>query len=391
MSLRKLKKILQEAMTLAAKTRVEGPKDSKDDGYSEYIAGVRQNIFEQLEDFSAEHSLAQSIQMFLRKNLNLGEVSLKLSKQISGLEKIGKSGDLVFFVYGDSEEPILVVKSFINAIEEKGHFIRELSAFELLRNHSFSFIEFEEPLAVGKCTCDGVTYALLAKNFVSGRLIRDYITDVYQCFAKNENLLPIMTKANHVVEHLGRALGEFHSLSTKPGRHLPELTNRFRFRVSKAIAEGKKKIKKVDPKGLMEYVKKAITDYENTPFLNSYCHRDARFTNVLYNEKTETVTMIDPSRIHKSIDQNGGPIGDPAIDVSRFEREMWKMQVNGIPISICQQLRDSYRKGYLSSAKQIPPRECLHFYEIRSKLKQLAQHYKYDVVFAEALLEPIRD
>jgi len=209
-------------------------------------------------------------------------------------------------------------------------------------------------------------------------MIKELLSDLYRYPKESKDYRKALTQAKQVVELLGCALGELHTLSMQPRVHPPKFPIKIRGRLNGVIRIGGQKLKEIDIPSLTKYVTEVIDNYINTPFPSGYCHGDANPRNFLYDEYTGRLTIIDISDFHRSIDLLGHPIGDSARDIVKFEEKMESMQPYGLPKSAYLNLKDTFRKGYLSSATEFPSPIQLEFYSVSMKLRRLIRHADYE-------------
>jgi hypothetical protein len=289
-------------------------------------------IWESATDYTEENNLSRSVQKFIEGHL-----------QISGsLESMKKNS-----IFIDRAQHV-VVKVFPKKDDSFHHFIREVSSNQFLSHLDLQNGKKIDFLGAGKCTVNGIDHLLILMQLASGIEIKRIIDQIFN--SSDDKSLSIQ-KCKKVLSNLGKFIGEIHSKSALK-------LNSSEDSLKTTLDYTKQKIYKYldayQKKGGFEYEKiehvlnQRIQNYSKDTLYLASSHGDAHLENYLYDEETDTITIIDTERMHLSIDSNNLPLtGEYIHDVARVEDDIAKWVLHHeANEALIQELIVAFHEGY---------------------------------------------
>ncbi len=124
----------------------------------------------------------------------------------------------------------------------------------------------------------------------------------------------------------------------------------------------------IDRDRLRQYADATIEGARRNPGPNGFTHGDAHMGNFMYDPESG-ITMIDFGGVHKTINDEGQPVGEPAHDVAKFHQRLLETgQEMGLSRTEIGDLQHAFLKSYEAAGGAPVTREALRFFELESAL-----------------------
>ncbi|MFT4552605.1 MAG: hypothetical protein ACI9S8_001230 [Chlamydiales bacterium] len=269
-------------------------------------------------------------------------------------------------------DEVLVVKAFPVNDVKVCNFLRELSATELLNSLELKRARVVKILGAGKTVLSEKGLMLFAESFAEGTSVLEIVRSVIQ----DES---VIEKAQRVVNKVGLALGELHNKNSGKTGRMPRYRLE-RICINYAINQKRSSeiVSQIDWFKMAQHYEKTLENAETLEFVYGYQHGEAHMESFLYNDSSDTLTIIDVPQVHFSVDDVGEPMGVPAYDFVRFEEHLSSIQGEGLRKEVFKLLKDSFREGYTSTAKALPDRELRELFKLPLKMWGLGTFFDWE-------------
>ena len=314
----------------------------KQDFNTDFVKEIEDGLI----DYTVDNSIQKSIANFLAKTVGLtgDEAQLKTASA----DSTALSGNPLFFVRNKQSTLNLVVKVFNKPFAISGNFIKELSGFQIVstikNGKHFNLITAK---AIGKCIIDGKAYGLLAISPVPGINMYDLVEDMYKLRHGSEQRKEALARAQKAFKKLGAALAEFHQVRAIHNVTLHRaITKRARNHLARTVTQLRRGGYGIDPGELEEYFDYLVNQIEHAKTTRSFVHGDAHLANFMYDNKSDTLSLVDFKAMYRIADQEGNPIWHAAFDFMNILDAIAINKKFGLTDKEIGVLEDSFVAGY---------------------------------------------
>ncbi|MFC1843070.1 phosphotransferase family protein [Candidatus Dependentiae bacterium] len=325
------------------------PEGEKQDVKADYIKKIEdyiKKIENLLVDYTVENDIKKTIKHFLYKTVGL-QINEADIQESSDASQRGLSGNPLLFIPDKKGNLKLVIKIFHKPFDLAGHFIKEIAGFQItstMKGEKFHLISIK---AIGKCKIDGKEYGLLAISPAAGISLQGLLTKLFfmpKGSVERVNMLLVVKRA---FEKLGAALAEFHNIRVQKNVPLHSaVMKRARRHFKSTIEQLKDGDYGVDSQDLQKYFDDLAGRMEKVKTTRSIVHGDANLGNYLYDQKTDTLSLVDYYALHRVADQEGNPIWHAAFDFMNVLDAITIGKEFGFSEQECAVARDAFIKGY---------------------------------------------
>ncbi|MFY1672110.1 hypothetical protein ACN27G_19415 [Plantactinospora sp. WMMB334] len=307
------------------------------------------------------------LQTFTRNALGWPDAQLS---PIAGQGLETGSGAMVYRAFDPAGTRTAIVKVFPTMTE----LVEELSALERLSGPEITGFRVPEVLAVGAGRLNGAPAGLLVESRAAGQTL-DELIDIAGRVTTADRA-DHLARLGRAVEATGAAMAHLHA-SGAPGMagtrvhdtYLAEQADWIRRQIARLPARTTSE----PAAALAGRAEDAITRVKSEPGPAAMVHGDFHPGNVVWDPQTGTVTLIDLSRLHFSLDEEGRPIGMPQRDVSTFPA---KLGVHGERLGLSpgeiSALQDAFGTAY-EAAGGARVEHVTQMYELGWKARRLAE------------------
>lgn len=337
------------------------------------------NLIDALQDYTQPSSIKSSIAAFLKDRFGLDVVESRII-DLKETSMRGKSHDLVFFINGEGNQPIYVVKAFQEPTASNSHFLPELSAMAFIQKGGFTFLHTAEPLALSKCHFNSFDYVLLVESVAPGKRLVDYIYAVSAQPEKSPERKVALEQLKQAMASAGKGFGELVKASPRrrgmfPQEQIEKLDSRLNKYLNSPTAQFYQDLLPFEE--LINYIKSLLKQARDMEHYYVYSHGDAHSRNCLYDSERDIFTLIDLGRLHESMDGDGTPWGHVGYDFMRFLEDMQMKSVGLLTAEEVQQMQQAFIDDYGLTAGSLPSAMNQEFYAVYRLLTRLEQYADY--------------
>lgn len=269
-------------------------------------------------------------------------------KRVQAPETILKDDKVILFVdkVGTTK---YVCKAFKNPKHGSSKFIPEISALDFISDKQLSYSSPITPLAVGKCICEGQSYALLLESAATGHRLDEWIYLIAAHPLGSLERLEVFENACEAYAALGKAAAELHSFKHPMPQRIPEdriKKLREKYKVLLNYEHTSSLSRDLDLMALGHYIEALIQRVMEILCFYSYCHGDMHLGNVFYDSSLGKVYFIDVAKMHLSFDNEGLPLTEATIDLVRAEENLKRKGYLYITPEEIAELTNACIKGY---------------------------------------------
>jgi len=303
--------------------------------------------------------VASHLKLFVERKLKLKVDPKQIQFMDGGLGK-GLSGDRIYKVLDQNENPILIVKVFMKS---RGKFSRE---FYTLMNHeglNLKHMDIPTVLAIGSSRSENNPIYFLATNFVQGSSFYEMLTKLMTQklgSAEREKSLKTLT---HIYGKLGKAIAEIHcSRKSQPHFMHPAFTNLLRVFSKNAFKKLKEHLEPAFLAKLEQFFEKRFRTQSQKQFTLGYIHGDLNPGNVIYDSDTDRLAVLDWPDGSLSVGKNGTPTGIPFYDLIQIKNELVMRKSQGLTDGEGAQLYNAFLQQYTSHGGKLESAETMEFF-----------------------------
>lgn len=302
-----------------------------------------EGILGDLQDYSFNNDLEQSIRYFLESNFH---------QQVNSLHCVNPSRvplqESIFIDYEHQQ----VVKVF--PLARRLHQIpRTLSGMVALQQLDLEESVSIRPLAIGKCTVNEDRFCLVVMDLAPGKEIKKILDDVM-----TESHPEAMRRALQAMTKLGLAIGEMHVKSARQAGENDSFDELFTAPLKRKI-EGHlmafREKNHPDVPFLEAFFEQKLKELDKERFSLAVLHGDTHLLNFLYDAESDIVSIIDNPLTHLSVDRQGHAIGACHIyDMARIEDDLVKvLLIHDECDVLAQELTAAFHNAYCSKVNDL--------------------------------------
>jgi Ser/Thr protein kinase RdoA (MazF antagonist) len=201
--------------------------------------------------------------------------------------------------------------------------------------------------AVGKAVIDGEPYGMVAISPARGINMQTLFINIVRLPQESSERLLALHIAQKGVEKLGTALAEFHQIHTQKEMPLDTtIFERMNHEISKIEKHLIQKNICIERSDIQHYAAYLIDQVKTIKTTRALIHGDAHLGNFVYDMDTDTVYMVDYNEIGRSVDKDGNPIGNAAMDVMNLLDIIAANKQFGLTPQEITILTEGFIKGY---------------------------------------------
>lgn len=329
---------------------------------------VEQTAFDRIEsllvDYTIDNDIQKSIKHFLQSVDSCLDSSDILINSAEGPQE-GQSGDSLFFIRDNKDHLKLVVKVFSKPFDVNGSFKRELDGLGLLSNAQGNNFHLIAIKAIGKSMINGEPYGIIALSPADGINMQTLLINIVRLPEESTERLNALYIAQKGVEKLGFALAEFHQIRTQKSMPLDAtIFDRMKHDVSKVEKHLMQENIGIDISMLKNYVTYLVNQVRKIKTTRAIIHGDAHLGNFLYDADADVVYMVDYNQIGRSVDKDGNPIGNTAMDIMNVLDIIAANKQFGLTPQEIDTLIKAFIKGYGTLPSQLEQDFFLLFFRL---------------------------
>lgn len=317
-----------------------------------------------LVDYTIDNDIQKSITYFLQAtDLNFDASQIHIHAAQNPQE--GQSGDQLFFIRDIKDHLESVVKVFSQPFDVNGNFKRELVGFGLLSNIHANNFQLVTIKAIGKTIINGEPYGIVAISPADGINMQTLLINIVRLPQESSERLHALRIAQKGVEKLGAALAEFHQLRTRKNMPLDvTIFERMEHDLSKVEKYLMERNLCIDISMLRNYAAYLVNQIRKIRTTRALIHGDAHLGNFLYDIDTDMIFMVDYNQIGRSVDKDGNPIGNTAMDVMNLLDIITANKQFGLMPQEIDTLTEAFINGYGALPSQLEQKFFLLLFRV---------------------------
>ncbi len=266
-----------------------------------------------LPDTTCKDGLDHCIARMLGKQMHLSERHLNVVRQKKAAdiaEGIGK--DALFFVKSSSGAYRYVVKAY----SEGQRLASELSASDLLAQLQLKEARVPALSAIGRASTAEGHYSLLAYEYLPGEPVTRLMQRVSESRLP-EDRTAALEVACLAMQRIGSALAELHSARVEVSSELAPYFASKEERILSGILpflEGQPDKIGISSRAFERLFRRQQQARSKVACCHTYAHLECHMANWLYEEKSDSLSMIDLQTLHYSVGEGGRPLASPWVD-----------------------------------------------------------------------------
>ncbi|MFC1841486.1 phosphotransferase [Candidatus Dependentiae bacterium] len=295
-----------------ARKMIPVSEDKEQDVDTEFIKKI-ENL---LVDYTTQNEIKKTIKNFLQKTVGqtIDESNIQ-GHGTFGAPAKGLSGNPLFFIRNKQDSLMFVIKVFSKPFDPNENFIKEIAGFDIVSTMQGKNFHLISVKAIGKCNIDGEKYGLLAFSPAVGANMQELVIKMLRMQKESKERANVLRIAKRALEKLGAALAEFHRIRTEKSVPLhPAVIKHARHHLKLTIDRLEHEDHGIEIQDLQNYFDNLAQRMKKIKTTRSIIHRDANLGNFLYDEKTDTLSMVDYNELYHTVDQEGNPIWHAAFD-----------------------------------------------------------------------------
>ncbi len=329
--------------------------------YEENFAILENQVESIAHDESQDdhEELINHLRSFLEKELLITVPTSQIQHIKGGLGK-GLSGDQIYKVVNEKQQPILIIKVFMKS---RGKFSREF--FSLMNHEKLQLKSLNIPkvTGIGSTQIQKKRVVFLAMNYIPGISLHQMFEELFMYKPKSLERQKSFTKLLHVYSKLGQGIAEFHQSSKGTQQFLhPILIDLLKNFSKNALKQIQSHCDLVFFKKLEAFLTEGIDYISQQPFSRGYIHGDINTGNIIYNPATNRLSIIDWPDGSFSIGKDGRPLGVSFYDLIQIKNELMTKKAQGLEEEEFDQLYSIFIEKYKSNEGTVPSDKALHFF-----------------------------
>lgn len=355
---------VQQATVLAIEGRPASYLHAlSDHGFASLRAEQRQHersvlkrVREQLTDYS-QGNLRESVTYFLQQTLDVSPVSMveipsKRPKETTFIAFDGQQEFYIRVFASEKEKEEITPLDTSKAYRARdSHFIRQLTAADLMKSLQLTHALPLEPLAVGFCTIEDSYHYFVAGVNVPGKNLQLLHAEIFKHPEGSEQRAHAISIFKCALTNLAITLGTMHSKNATPIKLTPEALSAFQTRINaklKACQEAGETEEYIE--NIRKVVQRQLVALAESSSYLTYYHGYAMLKKFFYDEESDKIAMKELYAAHSSMGRNGEPLGcfaghdvHSVLEEIRFETLRFE---GGTPASLTEELCETFLTAY---------------------------------------------